>query len=158
MQLQIWDKNDLKRMTKPQERAERLRLMNRDKNKSKWETESNNRDEHEKRDEGKAKDGKVKEKTDRNSKRKKERERQACTYWGATLLQYLSMPFLKYSTASHLTFTSNMWLLKIFCGEKKNIDKCFLCIVLLPQVANGRQFKNCLSLMVCNSSDYREKL
>lgn len=43
----------------------------------------------------------------------------ASTYCGATLLQYLSMPFLKYSTASHLTFTSSMWLLKIFCRTKE---------------------------------------
>lgn len=57
---------------------------------------------------------------ERSWQRFKTREK---TYWGATLLQYLSMPFLKYSTASHLTFTSSMWLLKMLCGgktEKKN--------------------------------------
>lgn len=59
------------------------------------------------------------------------------TYWGATLLQYLSMPFLKYSTASHLTFTSSMWLLKILCGGKteKNNNRYTLSWCLTQLIA-----------------------
>lgn len=81
-----------------------------------------------------------------------EEKRQAGTYWGATLLQYLSMPFLKYSTASHLTFTSSKWLLKIFCwGEKKYMNACF-CYHKWLTIGNSRT-----DLMMCNSWNHKER-
>lgn len=53
------------------------------------------------------------------------------SYLGAVFLQYRSTPFLQYNTASHLTFTSILWLLNISWKLMNSFEKINHCWTFL---------------------------
>lgn len=62
------------------------------------------------------------------------------SYLGAVFLQYRSTPFLQYNTASHLTFTSMLWLLNISWKLINSFDKN----KLFPEILEFYYFTVCL--------------
>lgn len=62
------------------------------------------------------------------------------SYLGAVFLQYRSTPFLQYNTASHLTFTSILWLLNISWKLMNSFEKINHCWTFL----NDNNFIVCL--------------